>query len=78
MIELKRITAYTVPEVAEMMKVVPATVYKYIKRGELKAKKIGNKFYVTDRTLEEFIAEKPDDATTASSVVSETETAGKG
>ena len=77
MIELKRITAYTVPEVAEMMRVVPATVYKYIKRGELKAKKIGNKYYVTDRTLEEFIAEKPETQGATSSSVVSSDTAGE-
>ena len=71
MIELKRVTAYTVPEVAETLGVAPATVYKYIKRGELKAQKLGNKYYITDRTLEEYVVggkpEKP-----VSSVVSET------
>ena len=56
MIELKRITAYTVPEVAETLNVGTATVYRYIKRGALQAQKVGGKFYVTDRTLEEFVA----------------------
>ena len=56
MIELKRITAYTVPEAAKVLSVVPTTVYRLIKRGELRAQKIGNKYYVTDQTLEEYVA----------------------
>ena len=56
MIELKRITAYTVPEAAEVLNVVPTTVYRLIKRGELRAQRIGNKYYVTDQTLEEYVA----------------------
>lgn len=56
MIELKRITAYTVPEVAETLNVGTATVYRYIKSGALRAQKIGGKFYVTDQTLEEYVA----------------------
>lgn len=70
MIELKRVTAYTVPEVAKTLGVAPATVYKYIKRGELRAQKLGNKFYITDQTLEEYVlGGKPSRA--ASPVVSE-------
>ena len=78
MIELKRITAYTVPEAAEVLNVVPATVYRLIKRGELKAKKVANKYYVTDRTLEEFIAgEKPETQGATSSSVVSSDTAGE-
>lgn len=73
MIELKRVTAYTVPEVAATLGVAPATVYKYIKRGKLRAKKLGNKWYITDITLEEYVAgDEPETQTpTVSSVVSE-------
>lgn len=71
MIELKRVTAYTVQEVAEAMKVKPATIRRYINNGTLKAQKIGAKWYITDKILEDVLIgdtlEKP-----VSSVVSET------
>lgn len=68
MIELKRITAYTVKEAAEILGVVPATVYRLIKRGDLRAQEIASKYYVTDKTLEEYVAGEK----TRVSVVSET------
>lgn len=66
MVELKRVTAYTVKEAAEVLKLSPATVRRYIKSGTIKAKKVGSKWYITDKILEEVIT----DYYTAPSVVS--------
>ena len=66
MVELKRVTAYTVQEAAEVLKLSPATVRRYIKSGTIKAKKVGAKWYITDKILEEVIA----DYYSGSSVVS--------
>lgn len=67
MIELKRVTAYTVQEAAEVLHLSPATIRRYIKSGTIKAKKVGAKWYITDKILEEVIA---DYYNTGSSVVS--------
>lgn len=76
MIKLKRFTAYTVQEVAEALDLTPATIRRYIKSGTIKAQKVGSKWYITDANLEYVFSgdtdNAPDEATTASSVVSET------
>ncbi len=60
MIKLENTTAYTVAEVAEMLHKNRDTILRYIHNGELKAKKVGRPFYITERALEEFITgEKP-------------------
>lgn len=70
MIELKRVTAFTVQEVAEALRLTPATIRRYIKSGTIKAQKVGSKWYITDEILEDVITGKE----TASSVVSSKET----
>ena len=61
MIKLETTTAYTVPEVAQMIHRTNDMVRKHIRSGKLKAHKVGNAWYVTDRTLTEFITgEKPE------------------
>lgn len=61
MIKLETTTAYTVVEVAEKLGKSRDTVRRYIKNGELKAQKVGNTYYVTDKTLTLFITgEKPE------------------
>lgn len=72
MIKLKRFTAYTVPEVAEALRLAPATVRRYIKNGMIKAQKVGSKWYITDATLEDLLSGDTD-AETVSSVVSSEE-----
>lgn len=52
---MTEIKVYTVEEIAELMKVTKTTVYSYIKRGELKAKKIGKYYRVTEANLKEFL-----------------------
>ena len=41
MIEFDNIKMYDVQETAEVLKVTPQTVRQFIRRGELKAKRIG-------------------------------------
>ena len=66
MIKLERVTAYTVVEASDMLKLSRATIYDLIKTGKLAAQMIGNKWYITDRTIEEYVT----GAAKASSVVS--------
>ena len=46
--------AYTVNEVAVKLKVHPNTIYKYIKRGELKCIQMGNVYRVFEEDLVDF------------------------
>lgn len=55
MIKLQTTTAYTVDEAAEILHKCKDTVRNYIKSGKLKAQKVGRCYYVTDKTLTEFI-----------------------
>lgn len=59
MIKLEKTTAYTVAEVAEMLHKTPQTIRHYITTGELKAKKVGRPYYITEKALERFIAGEP-------------------
>lgn len=61
MIKLETTTAYTIKEAAEIMHRSVSTIRNYIKSGELKAQKVGNTWYVTDKTLTELVTgEKPE------------------
>ena len=44
-----------VKDVAEILEMQERTVLKFIKDGELKAKKVGNKYILTRNQLREFI-----------------------
>ena len=46
---------YKVEEIADMLMVSKQTVYKYINDGKLEAVKAGNKFIVSDESLQKFI-----------------------
>lgn len=48
---------YTVKEVAELLKVHWQTVLNYIKKGKIKAVKIGKNYRVTELDLKSFISE---------------------
>ena len=61
MIKLETTTAYTPAEAAEILHKNPDTVRRYIRSGKLKAQKVGNTWYITDKTLTEFVTgEKPE------------------
>lgn len=61
MIKLETTTAYDVKEAAEMLHRSVGTVRNYIRSGELKAQKVGNTWYITDKTLTVFVTgEKPE------------------
>ncbi len=48
-------TYYTVPEVAETLKVSHMTLYRWIKDGRLSAYKLGGEFRITERDLKQFL-----------------------
>lgn len=55
MIKLGNITAYTVQEIAEKFNISAETVRTYIKKGKLKACKMGTKYYVTEDNLKAYL-----------------------
>lgn len=46
---------YTIKEVAEMLKVVYMTVYRWVKSGKLESYKVGKKFMIKKSDLDKFI-----------------------
>ena len=53
--------AYTVEEVAQILKVHPRTVYRMLDRGELKGFKVGTVWRISQPTLEAFMGgERPE------------------
>lgn len=51
----KQIDVYTVNDIAQSLGINIETVRTYIKRGELKASKIGRKYVITDESYKAFI-----------------------
>ena len=70
MIKLERVTAYTVQEASDMLKLSRAAIYDLIKNNSLPAQKIGNKWYITDVAIEGLVT---GGLKSASSVVSKSE-----
>ncbi len=58
MIEFDNIKMYDVQETAEVLKVTPQTVRQFIRRGELKAKRIGRPYYIEERIIKDYIKGK--------------------
>ncbi len=46
---------YTVEELAKKFKVSPATIYEYIKSGDLPARRFGRKYQIAENALEKFL-----------------------
>jgi len=46
---------YTIDEVAEMLKVVYMTVYRWIRNGKLKAFRVGKKYMIKKSDIEALI-----------------------
>ena len=53
--EIEGIKFYTIPETAEALKVTPQTVRSYIKKGRMKAQRIGRPILITEGNLKEFL-----------------------
>lgn len=54
--DIQELKLMTVKETAELLKVSPATVRNYIKRGELKAIKTGQREYrINEEALKDFL-----------------------
>ena len=56
--EIEGVVFYTVQDIAEATDVTPQTVRAWIKRGDLKAKRIGRPMLVKEETLREFLVKE--------------------
>jgi excisionase family DNA binding protein len=52
---IEGIKFYTIPETAEALQVTPQTIRAWIKKGRLKAQRIGRPILITDKNLREFL-----------------------
>lgn len=52
---IEGIKFYTIPETAEALKVTPQTVRSYIKKGRIKAQRIGRPILITEGNLKDFL-----------------------
>ena len=52
---IEGIKFYTIPEVAQALRVTPQTVRAYIKQGKLKGQRIGRPILITENNLKEFL-----------------------
>lgn len=50
--------SYTPAQVAQKLGVVPATVYAWISRGEMRANKVGHKRLITEQQISEFYRQR--------------------
>jgi excisionase family DNA binding protein len=55
---MKELKYFTATEAAEMLGVMPRTVWQYIKEGKITARKIGRSWKITPESLKEFIEGK--------------------
>lgn len=58
MIKFENIKLYDVQETAAVLRITPQTVRQFIRRGDLKAKKIGRPYYIEENTIKEYIERK--------------------
>lgn len=49
------IKTYTVDEVATQLDISPRTVREYIRKGKLKAVKVGNKYIISEDNYRDFV-----------------------
>lgn len=51
----EEIRVYTVPELAKLFQLTPASVRRYLKEGRLKGRKVGTKWLVSEESIREFL-----------------------
>lgn len=52
---IEGIKFYTIPEIAQALRVTPQTIRAWIKQGKLKGQRIGRPILITDNNLKEFL-----------------------
>ena len=52
--EIGKITLYSTDELSEKLNVTVTTLRRYIKNGNLKARKVGGRWFISEEALREF------------------------
>lgn len=60
MIRMGDTNVFTVKDLAELFNVNPDTIRRYIKSGDILAKKFANKWIITEEAMREFLLNKAD------------------
>jgi excisionase family DNA binding protein len=55
---IEGIKFYTIPEIAEALKVTPQTIRAYIKKGRIKSQRIDRPILITENNLKEFLTKR--------------------
>lgn len=55
MLEIGNERAYDVQETAEKLNVTAQTIRNYVRRGRLKAQRVGRSLYISEKTLKEYL-----------------------
>ena len=55
MIEVGTQKAYTVQEAAELLNFTAQSVRLYIKKGKIKAQRVGNRYYIAEENIQSFL-----------------------
>ena len=55
MLEIGNERAYDVQETAEKLNVTAQTIRNYVRRGRLKAQRVGRSLYISEKTLTEYL-----------------------
>jgi excisionase family DNA binding protein len=55
MIKLGKIRCYTLNEIAEAFDVHTATIRRYIHKDKLKARKVGRRYLISEKSLDKFL-----------------------
>lgn len=53
-IKIGELTLFSLNDIQEKIGIAPQTARKYIAAGELKARKVGSKWFITEQALKEF------------------------
>jgi len=56
-IEINEMKLYSIKALCDILKIHPLTIRTHIKKGKLKARQIGRRYYVTDNNLKEWLSQ---------------------
>lgn len=54
-VEIAGVKLYTIPEVAKLLDVTPATVRRYVKQERLNSRRVGRSLLITESDIRKFI-----------------------
>ena len=57
--KIKDTTLYSVLELSQKLNVTPVTIWKYLKQGRLKGKKVMGRWFISNEDVTEFFTNTP-------------------